>query len=61
MNALAIVGCTVGGAVAGGLVGGWIGSKEPGDAFGMAILLDGMAGLLVGGFIGCVVGAVKFA
>lgn len=60
MNALAIIGCAVGGAGAGGLIGVLLGDREGGD-FNFAPLLYGAAGVIAGGFIGLVIGAVAYA
>jgi hypothetical protein len=59
VNALKIIGTLVGGAAVGGGIGAWIGDREGGD-FNLAPGLYGLCGLVVGGFIGGVVGAVAF-
>lgn len=61
MNALKIIGMTVGCAAAGGVIGGWIGSRDQADSFGFSILFDGIAGMTIGGAVGLVVSAVLFA
>jgi hypothetical protein len=61
VSALAIIGCTVGGAVLGGIVGAIRADREGPDDLGFGLLIFGGEGVIVGGFIGCVVGAVLFA
>lgn len=60
MNALAVIGTTVGGAVIGGGIGFWVGMKDGGD-FNIAPAIFGPLGAVIGGFAGVVVGAIAFA
>ena len=57
MNALAIIGCTIGGAVVGGVIG--VMASE-GGYMDFSAAFNGMAGIMVGGVIGVVVGSVIF-
>lgn len=59
MNALAIIGSTVGGGLLGGAIGVWIGFREGGD-FNIAPLIYSPIGIALGGLVGVIVGAVIF-
>lgn len=59
MSALLIIGSTLVGAGVGGAVGVWSGFGQ--DDLQIAAGMNGIAGVIVGGFAGCVIGAVLFA
>lgn len=59
MNALAIVGCCIGGALVGGVIGAT--RSQGADDLGIGLAFDAIGGVIVGGFLGVVVGAVVFA
>ena len=61
MDALKIIGTTVGSAVACGLYGGWKVDRKGGDDFGIGLALRAVEGVLAGGLIGLVVSSMVFA
>ena len=61
MNAVKIIGCTVGGALAGFVGGVWYGDRKYNDDFGMGAFISGMSGAFVGGLAGVVAGSALFA
>jgi hypothetical protein len=60
MRALAIIGCTVGGAGVGFVVGIFWPTKGA-DDFGFGAAMNGVCGAFLGGVAGVVAGAVLFA
>lgn len=61
MNALGIIGCTLGGALTGFVAGFWYGeSHDESDLPGLAAFFYGLTGAGIGGFAGVVVGSVVF-
>lgn len=61
MNALAIIGTTVASAGLGFVGGAWYGFKVDTSDMPTYAAFTAPAGALVGGFAGCVIGAVLFA
>ena len=61
MDALKIIGCTLTGAFIGAIIGGIRGANEPGDDFGIGVFMYGVGGVIAGGLVGVVAGALAFA
>ena len=61
MKALAIIGCTIGGAAIGGFGGiCWGERSSSGNDFGLGSLIYGFCGAFLGGLAGCIISAVVF-
>lgn len=59
MHALAIIGCAISGGAVGGFIGAALGFREGGD-FNFAPVIYGPFGIVIGGFVGVVVGSTVF-